>query len=94
MNRHLISALALLTLPTAAVAAPERSTSFKVGNLTCPTCPIAVKTAMSRVPGVSRVTVDFTTKVATVTYDPARATPTAIAAASTKVGYPARIAAR
>lgn len=94
MNRRLLSAFALLALPTAAIAAPERSANFTVGNLTCPTCPIAVKTAMSRVPGVSRVTVDFATKVATVSYDPARATPAAIAAASTKVGYPARLAAR
>jgi mercuric ion binding protein len=53
-----------------------------------------VKAAMGRVPGVTHVTVDLSTKVATVNYDPARATPVAIAAASTKVGYPARIATR
>lgn len=94
MNRNLMLALAILAAPTAAIAAPERSASFTVGNLTCPTCPLAVKTAMSRVPGVSHVTVDFATKIATVTYDPARATPAAIAAASTNVGYPARIATR
>lgn len=94
MTLRLLPALALLALPSVALAAPERSAKFAVGNLTCPTCPIAVKTAISRVPGVSHVTVDFATKVATVTYDPARATPAAIAAASTDVGYPARLAAR
>ena len=94
MNRHLVLTLAAFCLPSAAIAAPERSVTFAVSNLTCPTCPIAVKAAMGRVPGVSHVTVDFSTKVATVNYDPARATPAGIAAASTKVGYPARIATR
>ena len=94
MNRHLVLTLAALFVPTAAIAAPERSATFVVRNLTCPTCPIAVKAAMGRVHGVSHVTVNFSTKVATVNYDPARVTPAAIAAASTNVGYPARVATR
>lgn len=93
MNLRLLLAIAI-ALPTAAIAAPERNARFTVGNLTCPTCPIAVKAAMGRVAGVSHVTVDFASKVATVTYDPARATPAAIAAASTDVGYPARVITR
>lgn len=92
MNRHLVLTLAAFCLPSGAIAAPERNATFAVSNLTCPTCPIAVKTAMGRVPGVTHVNVDFSTKIATVSYDPVRATPEAIAAASSKVGYPARIA--
>ena len=65
--------------------------SFAVDNMTCATCPITVRTAMSRVDGVRSVSVDFASKRATVTYDPARATTEAIAAASTNAGYPAHL---
>jgi len=64
--------------------------TFAVENMTCATCPITVKKAMSRVEGVRSVEVDFDKKTATVTFDPAVASPEAIAAASTNAGYPAK----
>jgi mercuric ion binding protein len=73
--------------------AQTRTASFAVDKMTCATCPITVRTAMSRVAGVRSVEVDFDAKRATVSYDPARATPDAIAAASTNAGYPARLIA-
>ena len=72
------------------VVAPTLQTKvFKVDQMTCATCPITVRTAMSAVRGVTKVTVDFDTKTATVTFDPAVATVAQIAAASTNAGYPA-----
>lgn len=71
--------------------AQVRTASFAIDNMTCATCPITVRTAMSRVDGVRSVSVDFASKRATVTYDPARATTEAIAAASTNAGYPAHL---
>ncbi|MEZ5997013.1 MAG: cation transporter [Hyphomonadaceae bacterium] len=71
--------------------AQVRTASFTIDNMTCATCPITVRTAMSRVDGVRSVEVDFATKRAIVSYDPARATPDAIAQASTNAGYPARL---
>ena len=62
---------------------------FRVEQMTCATCPIAVKTAMGAVKGVTFVEVDFNAKTATVMFDPAVATPAQIAAASTNAGYPA-----
>lgn len=77
---------------TIAVKAENLTTaSFAVENMTCATCPITVKKAMSRVPGVRTVEIDFDKKTATVTYDPTVTTPEAIAAASTDAGYPARL---
>lgn len=73
--------------------AQARTASFAVDNMTCAACPITVRTAMSRVDGVRSVEVDFESKRATVTYDAARATPEAIAAASASAGYPARLVA-
>lgn len=75
--------------PAASAVAP-RQTTFAIENMTCATCPITVRTAMGRVPGVSAVQVDFAAKTARVTYDPRRANVTQIAAASTNAGYPAR----
>lgn len=62
---------------------------FRVEQMTCATCPIAVKTAMGAVKGVTSVEIDFDAKTATVTFDPAVATTAQIAAASTNAGYPA-----
>ena len=65
---------------------------FAVENMTCELCPLTVRTAMERVPGVTLVVVDFDAKTATVTFDPAAVTIDAIAAASANVGYPAHVA--
>jgi mercuric ion binding protein len=74
---------------TPTVAASLETKVFRVEQMTCATCPIAVKTAMAAVRGVTAVEVDFESKTATVTFDPAVATPAAIATASTNAGFPA-----
>lgn len=94
------SALALTIAATAgtfAATASSQSTSaraqvasFAVANMTCATCPITVKKAMSAVHGVRSVKVDFGSKIATVEFDPKMTNAAAIAAASTNAGYPAK----
>jgi mercuric ion binding protein len=88
-----LAATAMLVSPQSAAQTQVQvqTDSFVIDNMTCATCPITVRTAMSRVTGVRSVEVDFDTKRATVSYDPTRATPEAIAAASTNAGYPARL---
>ncbi len=86
--------LSVLTLSVSMVTAPaafvaERTVTFTVDNMTCASCPYIVKTSMSQVPGVAKVVVSFETKTATVTFDDARTSPDAIAAASMNAGYPA-----
>ena len=46
---------------------------------------------MMRVEGVKSVDIDYAARTAEVVYDTAAATPEAIAAASTDVGYPASV---
>jgi len=77
---------ALLAQPALAA---ERSATFSVSNMTCPLCPITVKSAISQVPGVISVEVNRDLARATVSFDDAQATTDAIAAASTNAGYPA-----
>jgi mercuric ion binding protein len=73
----------------ATAQAEQTKAQFAIENMTCATCPISVKKAMMRVEGVLAVKIDFKTKIATVSYDPAVTTTETIAAASTNVGYPA-----
>lgn len=82
-----------IALPSRAVAAPAtvQTRTFAIGKMTCATCPIAVKTAMSRVAGVKTVKVDFGAKTAVVTYNATITTPAKIAAASTDGGFPAKL---
>jgi mercuric ion binding protein len=101
MKRHLIAVAvifaglaAVTTAPAnAAITTPASQSTkmFTIGNMTCPTCPITVKTAMSRVAGVKTVKIDLAAKTATVTFDPSVVTTAKIAAASSNVGFPARL---
>lgn len=90
-------ASAVLTLPSPAPAATEqaaavaeRRATFAIQNMTCALCPVTVRRAMESVDGVKSVSVDFEAKSAAVVFDPSRTSVTAIAAASTNAGYPAR----
>lgn len=76
---------------TTQAAVAERQATFAIENMTCPTCPITVRRAMSRVDGVKAVSVDFDAKTATVIFDPSKTNVAVIAAASTNAGYPARV---
>lgn len=71
-------------------AAPVQVATFTVANMTCATCPITVKKAMSGVRGVRSVKVDFVGKTARVEFDPKVTNAASIAAASTNAGYPAK----
>jgi len=67
----------------------EQVQSFSIEKMTCAACPITVKKAMQRVDGVKDVDINFETKTAVATFDPALTNADEIAAASTGVGYPA-----
>ena len=86
-----LSALALImsVMTAPAVFATERTVTFAIDNMTCASCPYIVKTSMAAVPGVSTVAVSFEAKTATVTFDDAKTSTDAIAAASMNAGYPA-----
>lgn len=77
--------------PANAAAAQTQRATFAIANMTCPTCPITVKSAMGKLPGVQSVSVSLEKKTAVVVYDPSRISRSAIAAASTGVGFPATL---
>ncbi|MGQ0835439.1 MAG: mercury resistance system periplasmic binding protein MerP [Gammaproteobacteria bacterium] len=80
-------------IATTALAGPPRTVTLAVDNMTCGTCPIVVRKALERVPGVTTATVDFDQKTATVTFDPEKATPAALTRATTQAGFPSKVKA-
>jgi mercuric ion binding protein len=96
MHRFTLGSSALLGMLLAAgiaLAAPPRTATLAVENMTCGTCPIVVKKALERVPGVSGTAVDFEKKTATVTFDPDKATTARLTQATTDAGFPSKLIA-
>lgn len=90
MRTLLSIATALLFVTSPLWAAPETVT-LSVPGMTCATCPITVKKALTNVNGVTKVTVDFDKKEAVVTFDDAKTTVAALTKATTDAGYPSTV---
>lgn len=86
--------LGMLLVAGVAFAAPPHTITLAVENMTCGTCPIVVKRALERVPGVSSTSVDFDKKTATVTFDPDKATSARLTQATTEAGFPSKLIAK
>jgi mercuric ion binding protein len=84
-----LAALMVLSLPV--WAAPQTAT-LSVEGMTCAACPITVKKALGKVPGVSRAEIDFNKRQATVTYDDAKTSVEALMHATRDAGYPSTLA--
>src|SRR5580693_2737415 len=95
MRRITLGSVSLLILIAAGIAsaAPPQTAALAVENMTCGTCPIVVKKALERVPGVTSTSVDFDKKTATVTFDPDKATSAKLTQATTEAGFPSKIVA-
>ena len=89
--KHLLVAAAVLLSSTTSAWAAQKSTTLNVSNMTCATCPITVKQALTRVKGVTRAVVDFDKKQAVVTFDDAQTTVAALVKATTDSGYPSSV---
>ncbi len=89
MKKTCLAALMILTLP--AWAAPHTAT-LSVEGMTCAACPITVKKALGKVPGVSRAEIDFDKRQAIVTYDAAKTSTEALMRATRDAGYPSTLA--
>jgi periplasmic mercuric ion binding protein len=88
------SLVGLLLAAGVAIAAPPQTTTLAVENMTCGTCPIVVKKALERVPGVSSTSVDFDKKTATVIFDPEKVTSSKLTQATTDAGFPSKVIAK
>lgn len=77
-----------------AVASSGSTVVLRVEGMTCPSCKVAVRMALSKLAGVKDATVDVARKSATVDYDPARVTPPQLVEAVNRLGYQASLPAK
>ncbi len=87
----LLASFALATLISTPAWATPQTVTLAVSKMTCAACPITVKKALSRVPGVTEVSVSFEKKQATVVFDDSQTTVAALTRATTDAGYPSTV---
>ena len=92
-SRFAVVALSLL-LPffvTHTGAGELQSANLDVKGMTCSTCPLTVKVALKKQPGVSEVSVDYKAQSASVKFNPEKIKAEQLAAAVTEAGFPTTV---
>lgn len=89
--KKLLTALALAATFAVPAWAATQTVTLSVPGMTCATCPITIKKALSKVDGVSKIEVDYATKLAVVTFDDAKTSIQTLKTATTGVGYPSEL---
>ena len=80
-----------LLIPSGSGTANAALAEYQIEKLTCGSCVSNIKSALSSLDGVGSVEVNLTSNRGRVTYDPTEIDSSAIEAAITKAGYPARV---
>ncbi len=83
--------IAGLLLSLGAMAADTRTVTLDVTKMDCAVCPITVRKALEKVPGVGSAKVDFKTKRAVVAFDPAKTSTEALTRATSDAGFPSSV---
>lgn len=82
----------LLLVLTAVAAAPAlaapRQVTLTVPTMDCATCPVTIRLALMKVPGVSKAVVSYRHRTAQVSFDDAKTDVAALTRATEGAGYP------
>ena len=89
--RKLLASLALASLVATPVWAATQTVTLAVPGMTCAACPITVKTALTKVDGVTKAEVSFENREATVTFDDTKTNAPALTKATEDAGYPSSV---
>ncbi len=81
---------AILAVASTAASAMQTIT-LSVPDMSCETCPIQVKKALSRVPGVAQAAASLEKKEAVVTYDESKTNVEALLKATAAIGFPSTV---
>ncbi|MHB9103247.1 MAG: mercury resistance system periplasmic binding protein MerP [Sulfuricella sp.] len=76
---------------TASWADAAQTATLSVPGMYCAVCPITVKKALEKVPGVTKATASLEKKEAVVTYDDAKTSVNKLLDATFDAGYPAEV---
>ena len=71
--------------------AGEKTVALSVPGMYCELCPLTVKKALSKVPGVSSVNVSYDRKEAVVRFDDVKTSVDALTKATANAGYPSSL---
>ena len=82
-----IAAAAILAGAAPAYAAP-RQVTLTIPTMDCETCPITIRVALKKVPGVTQAVVSYARRNAKVTFDDAKTDIAALTRATEAAGYP------
>lgn len=73
------------------VAAGTKTVTLSVPGMNCAACPITVKKALGKVPGVAKMDVNLDKRQAAVTFDDARTNVEALMRATRDAGFPSTV---
>lgn len=73
------------------MAADIRTVTLDVTKMDCAACPITVRKALEKVPGVGSAKVDFKTRRAVVAFDPEKTSTEALTRATADAGFPSSV---
>jgi mercuric ion binding protein len=82
----------VLAVAAAPSSAAQRQVTLTVPTMDCATCPVTIKVALMKVPGVSRAVVSYQHRTAKVSFDDARTDVAALTRATDSAGYPSFLA--
>ena len=88
--KKLVTLIALTAL-TSPLWAATQTVTLSVPDMSCSACPITVKTALNKVPGVNKTDVNLDRREAKVTFDDAKTSVEALRLATKDAGYPSTV---
>ena len=91
MGNSRLKLLALLVLAAPALAGEPKLAVLDVPGMFCSLCPVTVRKALMRVPGVLEAKADLATKRAEAKYDPDKVSAESLAKAVSDAGFPATL---
>jgi len=94
LNKILLSTLITFSLVTGSFvshAAESKIVTLDIPGMTCQFCPITIRKALKKVPGVIDAKADYDSKTATVTFDPDKTNVKTLTNATANAGYPSTL---
>ena len=88
--KAMLVAVAMVFVLTAPAWASPKTVTLNVSGMTCEACPVTVKKALQKVPGVSKIDVQYEKKQVVVTFDDTKTNVDALVKATTNAGYPSQ----
>ncbi len=94
LNKLFLSSLLAVILISSSfftLAAESKTVILDVPGMTCKFCPITIRKALKKIPGVKDAKADYVSKTATVTFDPDKTSIDALISATANAGYPSTL---